>query len=69
MKKLNKYESQSLKQKRTWKNTLSREIIMLRKTIMNILKETLKKNETVPKKFIFLKVLETHDKYENFNRK
>ena len=42
---------------------------MLRKTIMNILKETLKKNETVPKKFIFLKVLETHDKYENFNRK
>lgn len=35
----NKYESQSLKQKRTWKNKLSRKIIMLRKTIINILKD------------------------------
>lgn len=43
---------------------------MLRKTIMNILKETLKKNKMVPKKFIFFKkVLETHDKHENFKRK
>lgn len=43
---------------------------MLRKTIMNILKETLNKNKMVPKKFhFFKKVLETHGKYENFNRK
>lgn len=43
---------------------------MLRKTIMNILKATLNKNKMVPKNFHFFKqVLETHGKYENFNRK
>lgn len=43
---------------------------MLRKTIMNILKEMLNKNKMVPKKIDFLKkVLETHGKYENVNRK